>query len=325
MSIGSEILAVLLVLVAVAALVLAFPPDQSRRTKRRLAAIKTTGGATGPANTAEMEKQRRALLQTTLKELEKEKADPKGRPSLRRRIEQAGLSITPRTYWIGSGGAAVVGALLAMLFAHSPLAWILAAFGWGFGLPRWVLAFIKKRHQTAFTREFAPAMDAIVRSVKSGLPVIEALKLVAAEIPEPVSGEFQLVVDGLKVGLTMEQAIKRMYQRMPTAEVNFFGIVMSMQAKAGGNLSEALGNLSGVLRDRKRLKDKIKAMSSEAKAGAMIIGSMPPGVMAMVWVTTPAYMQPMFITEIGNLLLMGCAVWMGTGIMVMKKMINMKY
>jgi len=86
-----------------------------------------------------------------------------------------------------------------------------------------------------------------------------------------------------------------------------------------------LGNLSGVLRDRKRLKDKIKAMSSEAKAGAMIIGSMPPGVMAMVWVTTPAYMQPMFITEIGNLLLMGCGVWMGTGIMVMKKMINMKY
>src|SRR5438105_3962932 len=155
MSIGSEILAVLLVLVAVAALVLAFPPDQSRRTKRRLAAIKTTGGATGPANTAEMEKQRRALLQTTLKELEKEKADPKGRPSLRRRIEQAGLSITPRTYWIGSGGAAVVGALVAMLFAQSPLAWILAACGWGFGLPRWVLPVIKKRHQTAFTREVA--------------------------------------------------------------------------------------------------------------------------------------------------------------------------
>jgi tight adherence protein B len=168
-------------------------------------------------------------------------------------------------------------------------------------------------------------MDAIVRSVKSGLPVMEALKLVATEIPQPVGGEFQLLTDGLKVGLTMEQGIKRMYTRMPTSEVNFFGIVMAMQSKAGGNLSEALSNLSGVLRDRKRLKDKIKAMSSEAKAGAMIIGSMPPGVMGIVWLTTPDYMKPMFTTELGNAMLIGCAVWMAIGIFVMKKMIALKY
>src|SRR5207237_6518222 len=123
----------------------------------------------------------------------------------------------------------------------------------------------------------------------------------ATEMPDPVGAEFQLLTDGLKVGLTMEQAIKRMYQRMPTSEVNFFGIVMSMQSKAGGNLSEALSNLSGVLRDRKKLKDKIRAMSSEAKAGAMIIGSMPPGVMAMVWITTPADMTPRFIAGIRHL------------------------
>lgn len=320
---GNIYLAILLGFVCVGALVFGLSDMQPAHTKKRIAAIKTGGGAV-PQSRADME-QRRAAMQAALKELEKEQADPKGRPSLRRRIEQAGLAITPRTYWLASAVAAVVGVLITLFFVRSWIAVVLAAFACGFGLARWVLAFITKRRQTAFTREFAPAMDAIVRSVKSGLPVMEALKLVATEIPQPVGGEFQLLTDGLKVGLTMEQGIKRMYTRMPTAEVNFFGIVMAMQSKAGGNLSEALSNLSGVLRDRKRLKDKIKAMSSEAKAGAMIIGSMPPGVMGIVWLTTPDYMKPMFTTELGNALLLGCAVWMGMGIFVMKKMIALKY
>jgi tight adherence protein B len=111
---------------------------------------------------------------------------------------------------------------------------------------------------------------------------------------------------------------------MPTAEVGFFGIVMTIQAKSGGNLSEALSNLAAVLRDRKRLAGKIKAMSSEAKASAMIIGSLPPVVMGLVWFTTPAYINLLFTEKMGNLMLVGCGVWMGVGIMVMKKMINFK-
>ena len=164
-----------------------------------------------------------------------------------------------------------------------------------------------------------------MRSVKTGLPVHEALKLVGSEIPEPVGGEFRLLTDSLKLGITMDEGIKRMYDRVGTPEVNFFGIVMAIQAKAGGNLSEALSNLAGVLRDRKRLINKIKALSSEAKAGAIIIGSMPPGVMVMVYITTPDYIKILFNYEIGNLLLMGCAVWMTLGIIVMKKMIAIKY
>ena len=164
-----------------------------------------------------------------------------------------------------------------------------------------------------------------MRSVKSGLPVGEALKVVASEIQEPVRGEFKLLNESLKVGVTMEEGLKRMFERMPTPEVNFFGIVMIIQQKSGGNLSEALGNLAGVLRDRKRLQGKIRAMSSEAKAGAMIIGSLPPGVTALIYITTPSYIEPLFSVELGNLMLIGCVVWMSLGIFVMKKMVSFKY
>lgn len=306
-----------LLIIALCAVVFAFSGSDNERSKMRLAAIR---GQSAGGRTLELEHRKRHALE----DVRQAKAKAK-RADLERRIERAGLSMTTKTYWIASGVSGVIAGLVALMFVHSIIASTLAGFAGGFGIPRWVLSFLTRRREQAFTREFAPAMDAIVRSVKSGLPVIEALKLVATEIPQPVAGEFQRLTDSLKVGLTMDQSIRRMYQRMPTPEVNFFGIVMSMQSKSGGNLSEALGNLAGVLRDRKRLKDKIRAMSSEAKSGAMIIGSLPPGVMALVYFTTPAYMAPMFSTEIGNALLIGCAVWMSIGIFVMKSMINMKY
>jgi len=183
---------------------------------------------------------------------------------------------------------------------------------------------MKGRREKAFTAEFANAIDVIVRSVKSGLPTNEALRIVAREVPDPVGMEFNRLCEGLKVGVTLEQGCKKMFESMPTPEVSFFGIVMTIQQKSGGNLSEALGNLSGVLRDRKRLEGKIKAMSSEAKASAAIIGSLPPGVMGIVYLTTPDYISLLFTEHMGNLMLAGCALWMGTGIFVMRKMINFK-
>ena len=143
---------------------------------------------------------------------------------------------------------------------------VLAVFVVGLGLPRWVLGFLTARRKKKFTENFATAIDVIVRSVKSGLPTNEALRIVAREAPNPVGSEFHNLVESLKVGVTMEQALKRMMESMPTPEVGFFAIVMTIQGKSGGNLSEALGNLAAVLRDRKRLQGKIKAMSSEAKA-----------------------------------------------------------
>src|SRR5581483_2735884 len=147
------------------------------------------------------------------------------------------LSIGVQTFWIISGVLAAVAVLVCVMTRQSPLAAALAGFGFGVGLPRWALGFLRNRRQKKFTREFANGIDIIVRSVRSGLPTNEALKIVAKELPEPVSGEFHKLVEGLKVGVTLEQALKRMYDAMPTAEVAFFGIVMTIQAKSGGNLS----------------------------------------------------------------------------------------
>ena len=317
-----------LTVIALGGAAFAFAGAGSDRARARVAAIGKAKSAQRTTKAgAEDILSRRKSVQVVLKELEMQQAQEKKRqrPTLRRRIEQAGLSLTERNYWIYSGIAGAVAAVLAFLTVHWVSAAILAGFASGLGLPRWVLSFLKAKRQKAFTREFAPAVEAIVRSVKTGLPVHEALRLVGSEIPEPVGGEFRLLTDSLKLGITMEDGIRRMFDRMPTSEVNFFGIVMAIQQKSGGNLSEALSNLAGVLRDRKRLVNKIKALSSEAKAGAIIIGSMPPGVAIMTYLTTPDYMKVLFMTDIGNLLLMGCGVWMALGVMVMKKMIAIKY
>jgi len=317
---------VVLTIIALGGAGFAFAGAGNDRARSRVAAIGKTRSATRTAKGATDDiMNRRKNVQVVLKELEQRQQKSKLRPSLRRRIEQAGLSITERNYWIYSGFAGLAAAAGAFLAVNSIVAAVLAGFAFTVGIPRWVLSLLKVRRQKAFTKEFAPAVEAIVRSVKTGLPVNEALKLVGSEIPEPVGGEFRLLTDSLKLGITMEDGIRRMFDRMPTSEVNFFGIVMSIQQKSGGNLSEALSNLAGVLRDRKRLVNKIRALSSEAKAGAIIIGSMPPGVMAMVYITTPKYMNVLFTTDVGNLLVMGCAVWMVLGILVMKKMIAIKY
>ncbi len=314
-----------LVFVALCSVAFAFTGGGGGGGKRVAALTRPTASARLMKAGGDANQQRRKNVQTMLKELEKQSAQTKKRPSLRRRIEQAGLSITPRTYWIlaaiSGGVATVVTVLTTDLLWAAPL----AGFAFAFGFPRWVLSFLKNRREKNFTREFASAIDTIVRSVKSGLPVNEALKVVSTEIPEPVRGEFKILVESLKVGVTMEDGLKRMFERMPTPEVNFFGIVMTIQLKTGGNLSEALTNLTTVLRDRKRLQGKIRAMSQEAKSSAAIIGSLPPGVAAMIYITTPDYISPMFQTDMGNLMLIGCGVWMATGIAVMKKMISFKF
>lgn len=326
MNITMLIMVGLLLTLALGGAVFAFAGASSDKTRKRMAAVaKPTASARALKGSSDTNQQRRKNVQAMLKELEKQHAQQKKRPSLRRRIEQAGLSVTPKTYWIMSAIVGVVAGLGAFFAVKSLYAIPLAGFAFTFGFPRWVLSFLKSRREKAFTREFAPAIDTIVRSVKTGLPVNEALKLVGSEIPEPVGGEFRLLTEGLKVGVSMDEGLKRMFERMPTPEVNFFGIVMAIQQKSGGNLSEALGNLSGVLRDRKRLHGKIRAMSSEAKTGAMIIGSLPPGVMTLIWVSTPNYIMPLFQVELGNLMLIGCVVWMTLGVLVMKKMVNFKF
>jgi tight adherence protein B len=294
-------------------------------SKKRMATaagpqVSSAGRAAPDAN-----QQRRKNVQGLLKELEKQQKAKKPKLNMRRRLEQAGLSISVQTFWVICGVAAAVAVLACAITRQSPIVDVLAGFAVGLGLPRWVLSFLRNRRQKKFTREFANGIDVIVRSVRSGLPTGEALKIVAKELPEPVSGEFNKLVESMKVGVTLEQALKKMYEAMPTAEVSFFAIVMTIQQKSGGNLSEALSNLASVLRDRKRLQGKIKAMSSEAKASAMIIGSLPVVVAVLVYLTTPDYIKLLFTERLGNIMLAVCALWMGCGIAVMKKMISFKY
>jgi tight adherence protein B len=305
----------------------AFTGGDEKAQKRVAAVAKPAGSARGRPGTAIQDAaQKRKNVAVMLKDVEKNRAAKKERPTMRRRLEQAGFpKANPRTYWIICGVLAALAAAVAFVTHQNPLVIALAMFGVGLGLPRWVLGFLTNRRKKKFTENFATAIDVIVRSVRSGLPTNEALRIVAREIPNPVGSEFHNLVESLKVGVTLDQAMKRMLESMPTPEVGFFSIVMTIQSRSGGNLSEALGNLAFVLRDRKRLQGKIKAMSSEAKASAMIIGSLPPGVMGIVYLTTPSYIAKLFTERAGNLMLLFCVFWMSCGIMVMRKMINFKH
>ena len=254
-----------------------------------------------------------------------ERASRKARISLAAKLKQAGLATSVRTFWIISAVLGVIALLLPLLFGLNILIAVGAAVVFGLGLPRWVVGFLGKRRMKKFSSHFADAVDVIVRGIKSGLPVHDCFKIIARESPAPLGGEFQILVEGLGVGLTLQQALEKMYERMPTPELKFFAIVIGIQQKTGGNLAEALGNLSTVLRARKMMGEKIKALSSEATASAGIIGSLPPAVMILVSITTPAYMGKLFTEPRGQFMLLIAVLMMSLGVFVMKRMISFKF
>jgi len=269
------------------------------------------------------QRSRREQVEGSLKEVEARRKDNK--VTLTSRLMQAGLDWQPRKFMIVSAIVGAVGFVVAMVAGGGLLAAIGMAFAFGFGLPRWLLSFLKKRREKAFLRALPDAVDVIVRGIKAGLPLFESLKVVAADSPEPLRSEFTAIIETQAIGMPLGEACSRLYERMPVPEANFFGIVISIQQKSGGNLSEALGNLSKVLRDRKKMAEKIQAMSMEAKASAGIIGSLPPIVMLLVYLTTPAYISLLWTHPTGQLMLVGCLIWMSMGILVMKKMINFDF
>ena len=266
---------------------------------------------------------RRKQIIKTMKDQERQAK--KAQLTLTNKLLQAGLTITTMQFWIASGVLGLIAFLVPIVLRQSPIVALCFGAASGLGLPRWVIGFLGKRRTKKFTEAFSDAMDIIVRGIKSGLPVHDCLKIIGRETPEPLAGEFRRLVENIGMGMTLDQSLEKMSERMPTAELRFFSIVMNVQQKTGGNLAEALGNLSAVLRARKLMREKIKALSSEATASAMIIGCLPPGVVIMISVTSPAYMVPMFHDPRGNLMLMGGLFWMCTGIFVMRRMINFKF
>ncbi|MEZ5776254.1 MAG: type II secretion system F family protein [Hyphomicrobiaceae bacterium] len=297
-----------------------------RRAEKRFQGVATSKAnrSTRPAGGMDDAQQKRKQVQESLKEIEK-KQKAKDKVTLRMRLLRAGLDIHPRQFYIAS---AISGAVFAVggIFggAQLPVAALLG-FAGAFGIPRWMLHFMTKRRQNKFLNEFANAIDVVVRGVKTGLPLNECLDIIARESPEPIRSEFADLVQQQRLGLPLGECFERMMERMPVPEVNFFAIVISIQQQAGGNLSEALGNLSGVLRARKQLKAKVQALSSEAKASAAILGALPFIVMTMVYITSPDYISLLWKEKMGHIMLAGAAFWMFCGLFTMRQMINFKY
>ncbi len=292
------------------------------KAEKRRAALARTSPAIRQVDRAQ--RSRREQIEESLREIEqRQKRDRK--VTLNNRITQAGLSWSKEKFLIVSGILALTSFAVPMVLGAGAVAAAGLAFAAGFGVPRWLLGFLKKRRETAFLRALPDAVDVIVRGIKAGLPLFESLKVVAADSPEPLKSEFSAIIETQAIGMPLGEACSRLYERMPVPEANFFGIVIAIQQKSGGNLSEALGNLSKVLRDRKKMAEKIKAVSMEAKASAAIIGSLPPIVMLLVYLSTPDYIALLWTHPTGQLMLAGSALWMSAGILVMRKMINFDF
>jgi tight adherence protein B len=293
-----------------------------RKAERRMASVARSEPMVRPTRAAQ--KPRREQIEGTLKQLEERQKRAKRAP-LAVRISQAGLSWSKRRFFVVSALLGIVAFVVTLLAGAGLLAALAFGFAGGCGIPFWLLKFLKKRREARFLDALPDAIDVIVRGIKAGLPLLDSLKLIANEAREPIRSEFRNVIETQTIGIPLGEACLKLYERIPVAEANFFGIVISIQQRAGGNLSEALGNLSHVLRERKKMKGKIKAMSQEAKASAAIIGSLPIVVMSLVWFTSPSYIELLWTEQLGRVMLACCAVWMFIGIMVMRKMINFDF
>jgi len=273
------------------------------------------------------EQRRRKAVQEVVDDIENRQQEDK-KISLRQRLARAGLSISPTAFYISSLIAGGLFGFFAFVSINNSLTLPVTAAAvlvGGVGLPRWVINFLARRRQNKFVGELANAIDIIVRGVKTGLPLNDCIAIIANESPAPIGPEFAKIVEEQRIGVTLGQGIERMYERIPLQEVNFLSIVITIQSSAGGNLAEALQNLSSVLRERKKLEGKVRAFSQEAKSSAMIIGALPVLVMGAVYVAKPEYISILFDTRSGNMMLAGSAFWMLCGVLMMRKMINFDY
>lgn len=265
--------------------------------------------------------QRKKQVAESLRELDARQKS-KTKLTLEDRLSQAGLNWSRRKFFFISALSGVGCALLFLALTFEPLAALLGLLIGVFGLPQWVIGFLRKQRMNRFLEEFPNAMDVIVRGIKSGLPVGDCLRIIASESAEPVRTEFRQIVEAQTLGLTVPEACAMLVKRVPVSEANFFAIVMEIQSKAGGNLSEALGNLSKVIRARRQMKAKIVAMSMEAKASAAIIAALPFVVAILVYFSSPDYIKLLWTTTSGKIGIAVSGFWMICGVLVMRKMIT---
>ena len=295
-----------------------------RKAEKRRASVARTDPVARASSRSAQQRSRREQVEETLKELDVRMKKPRS-PPLTVKIAQAGLTWSKRQFMLIAAGLGLSAFALIFLAGAGVLPALAIGFAAACGAPLWILSFLKKRREKKFLNTFPDSVDVIVRGIKAGLPLLDSLKIIAIEAQEPIKSEFRSIVETQTIGMPLGEACGKLYDSMPLPEANFFGIVISIQQKAGGNLSEALGNLSRVLRDRKKMKAKIQAMSMEAKASAAIIGSLPIVVGLLVYLTSPNYIELLWTTELGRIMIASCAIWMSIGIFVMKQMINFDF
>ncbi|MDG3575430.1 type II secretion system F family protein [Rhizobium sp. YJ-22] len=325
------IVILIVVLVAVAAGGIAYgllfsSIETQKKVEGRVNRVVTAENDRGKAKAARERVQdaakRRKSMQDSIKEMEKRSEQKNRSLSIREKLAQTGLPLTMKHFYIGSTGLGIVTFAIAFLLSGSlPIAAGLA-FAASMGLPRWVVAYLISRRKKKFLEEFPNSLDVMVRSIRSGLPLNDAMRMIASDGQEPVRSEFLRVVEAQQMGFSIPEACSRMTQTMPLQELSFFAIVIAIQSQAGGNLSEALGNLARVLRERKKMKAKVAALSMEAKASAAIIGALPFIVALLVYITSPHYIMILFTDPRGHLILGISGIWMSIGIFVMKNMVS---
>ena len=308
------------VAVAMGGLAFVFLGGDTRADQRRIAIAKTDVKAR--ATTIDRAAKKKQITESLL---ELEKNSKRKRVDLQTRIEQAGLSIKRQQYLLIFVVIGLVLGGLTYFKTRNPYVAALLAAMVIVGLPNFVLARLRARRIKKFIDAFPSALDIIVRGVRAGLPLGDTLRIIAAEAQEPVRSEFRKVVEAQQLGISVPDACAKLARRVPVTETNFFAIVIEIQSKAGGNLSEAIGNLSKTVRERKKMKGKIGAMSMEAKASAVIIGLVPFVVVGALYAVSPEYITLLFTTNHGRLI---CAIglgWMSIGTAMMKKMISFDF
>ena len=317
-----------LVVICIGALGFAFVPALagSSRADKRMKALQADVQVRRQVASADRTREtRRRTVQDALKQQSDALNAKRAKKSLKHRLFQAGIKTNVRA-WIRN--CIIMGAVLFLVLAALQVPLIFAAvFGLagGYVLPNMYISSRRKRYQAAYLDELPNAVEAIVRGVRAGMPLNDSIRLVAKEVKEPVRSEFIRVLEQQSIGKGMHEAVEVLFDRVPLSEVNFFIVVITVQQQSGGNLSEALSNLAVVLRNRKKMKAKVKALSAEAKASALIIGSLPVFVAAAVSVVSPAYLTPL-ITTSGGMIALGVAGGMlALGTFVMNRMIQFDY
>lgn len=300
-----------------------------KNVARRMDAVKARAGASGGDRRPSVDANaRRKTIQDSIKEMEaRQQSETKKSktPPLNVRLQRAGLNWSKQQFLIVSVVSGVAFAIGGLLLSGKILVALGIGIIGGVGFPRWLVGYLTKKRIAKFLEELPNAVDVIIRGIKSGLPLNDCLRVISAEAAEPVRSEFRAVVETQQMGITVADAVMKLFERVPAQEVNFFATVIAIQSKAGGNLSEALSNLSRVLRDRKKMRAKINAMSMEAKSSAGIIGSLPFIVSTLVYLTSPSYILLLFSTQTGNMILISGLLYMFVGILVMRKMINFDF